>query len=237
VVGIAASREDYDRFIKPLNYDYGRQFAERGYIVIAPDWRGFGEREPDREWVRGGRDGCNVNYLALGYFGHHLLTLQIWDGIRTIDYLQGRKEVDPSRIGCAGLSFGGTMATYLSAMDRRIKASVISGYLSTIRGDALGDRGKVNTCGAQYSPYLLLYGDIADVAGLIAPRPLLVEMGERDTCFVIDDALGAYDHLKRIYTASGHSERLEVDRFDGAHQFSGRKAFAWLDRWLWHRPQ
>lgn len=235
VVGITASKEEYGQFIKPLNYDFARQFAERGYVVIAPDWRGFGERAPDKEWVREGRDGCNVNYLALGYFGYHLLTLQIWDGIRTIDYIQSRKEVDPKRIGCIGLSFGGTMATYLSALDRRIKASVVSCYISTIRWDALGDRGKVNTCGAQYSPGLLLYGDIADVAGLIAPKPLLVEMGENDTCFVIDDALRAYDHLKKIYAASGHLGMLEVDRFTGAHEFSGRMAFEWFDRWLWRK--
>jgi len=235
VVGIAASEEEHGSFIKPLNYDYGRQFAERGYVVIAPDWRGFGEREPNREWVREGRDGCNVNYLAFGYFGYNLLALQIWDGIRTIDYLQSRKEVDPSRIGCIGLSFGGTMTTYLSALDRRIRASVISCYLNTIKWDALGDRGKANTCGAQYSPGLLLYGDIADVAGLIAPKPLLIEMGENDKCFVIDDAMKAYDHLRRIYVASGHPERLAADRFHGGHEFSGRKAFEWFDRWLWRR--
>lgn len=236
VVGIAASGGEFGSYIKPLNYDYGRQFAERGYVVIAPDWRGFGEREPDREWVREGRDGCNVNYLALGYFGYNLLALQIWDGMRTIDYLQSRKEVDPRRIGCVGLSFGGTMTTYLSALDRRIRASVVSCYLSTIRWDALGDRGKANTCGAQYSPGLLLYGDIADVAGLMAPKPLLVEMGESDTCFVIGDAMKAYHRLRRIYAASGHPERLVADRFPGGHEFSGRKAFEWFDRWLWRGP-
>jgi dienelactone hydrolase len=232
VVGIAASKEEYGKNIAPFNYDYGRQFAERGYVVIAPDWRCFGERAPDSEWVRAPtRDPCNVVYLAYGYFGYNLLALQIWDGMRTIDYLQSRQEVDPKRIGCVGLSFGGTMTTYLAALDKRVKVAVISGYMSTIK-DALGDRGKANTCGSQYSPGLLLYGDIADVAGLAAPKPLLVEIGKNDTCFVVEDAKEAYKHLRKIYSASGHPERLGVDIFDGGHEFSGRKAFDWFSQWL-----
>jgi len=232
VVGEVKDEEEYDQFVKPLNYDYGRQLVKRGYVVIAPDWRCFGEREPNPEWVRPYRDKCNVSYLAYGYFGYHMLTLNIWDGIRTLDYLQSRPEVDPKRIGCVGLSFGGTMTTYLSALDRRIKVAVISGYLSTVRWDALGDRAQANTCGSQYSPSLLLYGDIPEVGGLIAPRPLLVEMGEKDTCFVIDDAKRAYADLERIYTAAGASDRLDRDIHPGAHEFSGRKAFEWFRRWL-----
>lgn len=231
VVGLGSDEEQRNN-IAPLNYDYARQFVQKGYVVIAPDWRGFGERTPDSDWVRPGRDKCNVSYLAFGYFGYHLLALNIWDGMRTIDYLQSRPEVNPNRIGCVGLSFGGTMTTYLAALDSRIKAAVISGYLSTVRGDALTDRGKANTCGNQYSPSLLRYGDIADVAGLIAPRPALIEMGEKDTCFVIEDAKKAYSHLSRIYRAAGASNRLDRDIFPGAHAFSGAKAFDWFARWL-----
>lgn len=231
VAGIARSKQDADR-IRALNYDYGLELVRRGYVVIAPDWRAFGEREPDIDWVRTSRDKCNVSYLAFGYFGYHLLALDIWDGMRTLDYLQSRHEVDPGRLGMAGLSFGGTMTTYLSALDPRIRVAVISGYISTVRGDALTDRGKGNTCGNQYSPSLLLYGDIPDVAGLIAPRPLLVEMGERDECFVIEDARSAFEHLSRIYRAAGVPERLELDVFPGAHAFSGAKAFDWFERWL-----
>ena len=232
VAGIASSEKEYRQFILPLNYDYARKFARKGYVVIAPDWRCFGEREPDHGWIRDNRDKCNVSYLAYGYFGYHMLTLNIWDGMRTLDYLQSRPEVDPRRIGMVGLSFGGTMTTYLSALDRRIKAAVVSGYVSTVRGDALTDRGKGNTCGSQYSPGLLRYGDIADVAGLIAPRPLLVEMGEKDTCFVIDDARKAYRRLSRIYSAAGVKQKLDKDIFPGTHAFSGAKAFDWFAKWL-----
>ncbi len=232
VCGVVKDKEEYDRFIKPLNYDYAVGFVKRGYVVIAPDWRGFGERSSPEEWVRPHRDKCNVNYFAYGYLGYHLLTLQIWDGMRTIDYLQSRSEVDGDRIGCAGLSFGGTMTMYLAALDDRVKVACISGYLSTIRGDAMGMRAKANFCGAQYMPGLLRIGDIPDVAGLIAPKPLLIEMGERDTCFVIDDAKRAYEKLKRIYMAAGAPERLDCDIHPGGHSWSGAKAYDWFKRWL-----
>jgi len=232
VCGIAATPEEYAERIEPLHYDYARQFVRHGYVVIAPDWRGFGERSSPAEWARPGRDPCNVNYLACGYLGYHLLALQIWDGMRTLDYLQSRPEVDPDRLGIAGLSFGGTMTTYLAALEPRLKVACISGYLSTIKGDAMTMRGLGNFCGAQYMPGLLTIGDIPDVAGLIAPKPLLIEMGEQDTCFVIADMKAAYAHLERIYRAAGVPERLDVDIHPGPHAWSGRKAFDWFARWL-----
>jgi dienelactone hydrolase len=219
-------------FVGALNYDYARQFARRGYVVIAPDWRGFGERLSPKEWAREGRDPCNVNYMAHGYLGHHLLALQIWDGMRTVDYLQSRPEVDGKRLGVAGLSFGGTMTTYLAALEPRLKVACISGYLSTVKGDAMTLRGNGNFCGAQYMPGLLTIGDIPEVAGLIAPKPLCVEMGEQDQCFVIEDTKKAFAQLKKIYKAAGVPERLIGDVHPGGHVWSGAKSFPWFEKWV-----
>ena len=215
-----------------LNYDYACQFVRRGYVVVAPDWRGFGERSSPPDWARVGRDPCNVNYMALGYLGYHLLALQIWDGLRTVDYLQSRPEVDPARLGVGGLSFGGTMTTYLAALDPRLKVACISGYVSTVKGDAITMRGKGNFCGAQYMPGLLTIGDIPEVAGLIAPRPLCVEMGEQDECFIIGDARAAFAQVERVYAAAGASDRLIADVFSGGHEWSGRQSFPWFEHWL-----
>lgn len=219
-------------FIKNVNYDYAVQFVRRGYVVVAPDWRGFGERTSPADWARPNRDPCNVNYMATGYLGYHFLALQIWDGMRTVDYLQSRPEVDPDRLGVAGLSFGGTMTTYLAALEPRLKVACISGYLSTVKNDAITMRGKGNFCGSQYMPGLLTIGDIPEVAGLIAPKPLMVEMGQQDMCFVIDDARAAYARLRQIYQAAGAADRLDVDEFPGGHAWSGKKAFDWFERWL-----
>jgi dienelactone hydrolase len=204
------------------------QFAERGYVVIAPDWRGFGERRDGPPWDDKGRDGCNLRHMAAGYFGFSLLALQIHDGMRCVDYLQAKTEVDPARIGCVGVSFGGTMTTYLTALDRRIKVGVISCYLSTIANGLT----RTNFCGAQYMPELRLNGDIPEVALLAAPKPLLAEVGERDKCFELEDAKAACERVKAGYVAAGVPDRFDVDLFPGEHEFSGRKAFDWFEKWL-----
>lgn len=204
--------------------DYQKQYAvelaQRGFVTIAPDWRCFGERKDRDEWARRpGRDGCNIAYLAFGYFGYQLLQLNISDGQRCLDYLQSRPEVDDRRLGCMGCSFGGTMTTYISAMDQRVKAAVIVCYLSTLT-DALNDRGRGNTCGSQFMFGLRKAGDIADVAGLIAPRACMVQIGSDDMCFIEADALEAFRQVEKIYAASGRSDKLVLDHFQGEHEIN-----------------
>jgi len=219
---------------EPIEEDYqhfgARRFAEAGYVVLAPDWHGFGERVEDPEWVRASRDRCNVMYMAAGYHGYHLLALNVFEGRRCLDLLCSLKQVNPRRIGCIGTSFGGTMTTYLTALDRRIKTGVIGCYLSTL-ANAMGPK-KGNFCGNQYMPGLATLGDIPEVAATWAPKPLLAEIGKQDSCFDFKDAMKAYRKVKALYRLVGLDDRCEVDAFDGPHEFSGRKAFAWFDRWL-----
>jgi dienelactone hydrolase len=232
VVGITDGDEARAQHVRALNYDYGLQAVRRGYVVIAPDWLPFGERRPPLEWTREGRDPCNVVGMAWQYYGYTLLAQNIWDGMRALDVLAERPEVDPSRLAVLGLSYGGTMATHLAINDPRLKVAIVSGYLSTVRGDAITMRGRGNFCGAQHVPGLLRYGDIPDMLGLIAPKPLLIEAGRRDDCFVIEDVRPAYAHLERIYRAAGCPERLAYDEHDGAHAWHGTLAWEWLERWL-----
>ncbi len=184
--------------------------VKEGYVVLAPDWRPFGERALDAKYCRQGRDPCNVTSMSFEYFGYTLLALNIWDARRSIDLLQTLPFVDPDRIGMTGLSYGGTMTTYTTALDTRIKAAAVSGYLSTL-DDAMSMRGTGNYCGAQYLPGLLNWGDIPDVFGLIAPRPLLIESGMNDNCFIFEDTSRAYDLLRAIYGAAGAAGKLERD--------------------------
>jgi dienelactone hydrolase len=221
---------------QPIPEDYQKQMAIRlaraGYVAIAPDWRCFGERQDGDEWVRRpGRDGCNVAYLAMGYFGFHLLNLQVWDAMRTLDYLASRREVDGRRLGCIGCSFGGTMTTYVSALDDRIQAAVICCYISSLE-DAFGPRGHGNFCGSQYMPGLRVHGDIADVASLIAPRPLMIQVGEKDTCFIKEDAIPAARRVEKTYRVAGASDRFCLDVFPGEHEIDPEPALDWFARWL-----
>jgi dienelactone hydrolase len=231
VVGLGPDgqpQEDY-------NHAIAVHLVRQGYVTIAPDWRGFGERADSEEWIpREWVDcekSCDIIYLTVGYFGFHMLNLELWDGRKTLDYLLTRKEVDPARLGCIGCSFGGTMATYLSALDERIKVAVICCYMSTL-DDALGFRRTPGYCGVQYMPGLAKYGDISDVATLIAPRPLMVQSGERDTCFVKEDATVAAQRVQRAYQVIGEAEKFEFDLFPGVHEIDVPAAVHWFRRWL-----
>lgn len=202
-----------------------------GYVVIAPDWRAFGERALDKEYCRNNRDSCDITSMSFEYFGFKLLALNVWDAMKTIDLLQSLPYVDGNRIGMVGKSYGGTMTTYTTAFDDRIKAACISGYLSTL-DDAMSRRGLGNYCGAQYLPGLLEWGDIPDVVGLIAPRPLLIEAGTNDDCFVFPDTTKAYERVETIYEAAGARELLDRDVADVSHEMIFQKLPAFFKNYL-----
>ncbi|MHB0878196.1 MAG: alpha/beta hydrolase family protein [Anaerolineae bacterium] len=228
LVGLDHGDADRAASIRAQNLDYALQAVDRGYVVIVPEWLPFGLRRAPREWVGPGRDPCNVVGMAWSYLGYTLLAQNVWDGMRAVDVLAARPEVDESRLGVIGLSYGGTMAMHLAINDPRLSVAVVSGYLSTVRGDAITMRGGGNFCGSQHVPELLRYGDIPDMAGLIAPKPLLIEAGQKDTCFIIEDARQAYAHLRTIYEAAGCGDRLAYDEHPNEHSWHGAVAWPWL---------
>lgn len=214
--------------IRSLNYDYARQFARRGYVVIAPDHRGFGERSGDRERL-GNRDYCNVLMIKQALFGRNPLMSNVFDACRCIDYLQSRDDVDAERIAAVGLSYGGTMSLFTTAFDTRIKVACVSCYMNTFQKYALE---RFNFCGNQTPTGLLRIGEMWDVAITIAPRPLVIESGIQDVGFPIEQAREANAHLQAAYEALGYADRLTIDEFDGGHEFSGRLTFDWFEQWL-----
>ncbi|WP_035462483.1 alpha/beta hydrolase family protein [Alicyclobacillus macrosporangiidus] len=213
--------------IQRYNYDYAVQLARAGFITVTLDFRNFGERSDGNLYP--GRDSCNVHFIRGLLMGVKLITLHVWDVMKTVDYLVTRPDVDPDAIGCVGLSFGGTMALHVAALDTRIKAASVSCALTTYMEYAikLG-----NFCGSQFVPGIYEYADLSDLAGLIAPRPLLVENGVHDPGFPIEASLAAQKHLRSIYRAAGASERLFTHVFDGAHRFSGDHTVSFLNNWL-----
>lgn len=82
------------------------------------------------------------------------------------------------------------------------------------------------------APNVYKHFDVPDIAGLIAPRPLLIEMGVQDSGFFIEEQLAAYDHLKRIYDAAGAGEDLWQDMHPGEHMFADNKAHESFGKYL-----
>lgn len=229
VMGIRSRNEpERNAEIVAFNYDYGLQMAKNGYVTMAIDYRGFGERA-DGGNPYPGRDKCNVHFIRGNLMGINLLALNIWDAMKSIDYLCQMDEVDSNRIGTMGLSFGGTMTTWIAMLDERIKAADIICYSCRFKHFAV-ERG--NFCGSQYLPGLFSICDVPDLHGLIAPRPLLAEIGVHDKCFLEHEALSCAEEVKKIYTAAGIPDNYEVDLFSGDHRFSGIKAFDFFDRHL-----
>jgi len=229
VAGVHNNNPDIINNIKMHNYNYGQQMAENGFITICPDWRGFGERVAYQDIPFPGRDKCNVYFLQHLILGRTLLGANIFDGMRVIDFLLTREEVDKERIGCMGLSFGGTMATYLTLLDERIKTGDIICYATTTLHYAIS---RPNFCGSQIVPFLYKYADVGDVIGGICPKPLLIESGVNDTCFWIDSARKAHEKIKNVYKVARVENNLWIEIFPGEHSFSGRKAFEFFGKYL-----
>lgn len=227
VAGVRSSPQ-HEAHIRQHNYNYGEQMAKAGFLTICPDLRVFGERG-DGPNPFPGRDPCNVNFIRGALLGLYPLTLNVWDMKCCVDYLETRPEVDGRRIGMMGLSQGGTMTTFTSAVEPRIKAADIMGYVNPWREFAFR-ASKV--CGSQIVPCLHRYFDTDDIAGLIAPRPLLLEMGIYDDCFYIQDMLEGYERVKRIYRAAGAEVNLWTDVHSGPHAFGGNRALEFFDRYL-----
>ncbi len=234
----AAGIGEGDREKKHLakyNYAYAAEFAKRGYVTLAPDLRCFGERADDPARVYGhtvgeeGAHSCDVNFVLGMMLGINLAALHVFDMGRGIDFLQSMKEVDAERIGCVGLSNGGTTTLFSAAYDKRIKVSGISCYLNSWKCFPLL-KGQI--CGSQIIPGLLRYGDHPEVAALICPRPVFFEFGRNDQLFPIESSRESYGRLRGIYGIAGAPERIGCEEFDGGHMFRGNRIFDFFRAWL-----
>jgi dienelactone hydrolase len=212
------------------NGDYAVQLVRRGYVVLAPDLRCFGERA---DWNPPDHYACDTNLVHAVMAGWRPLTQNLWDLARCIDVLADHPLVDGSRIGAVGLSYGGTMSLFLAAWDPRVAAAVVSGYFSSW---AASHRMPWNMCGSQVLPGMLGRIEHVDLGAMIAPRPLLVETGTEDLLFPLAAASGSMVELRAVYGWLGASDRLQHDVFQGGHQWHGEAAYPFLDRWLGNSP-
>lgn len=215
------------RNIAEANYDYGRQLALRGYVVAVPCFTPFGPRLGRREDYKGD-DPCAVTFVRMQLFGKLLISENLHDALWALELLAADPRVDAERIGCVGLSLGGRMAMLTSAVSPRVKVAVLSGALNMLQ-----ERVRARySCGAQIIPGLLNYGDVPEIASLIAPRPCLWEVGKQDKLMVQEWIPPALAKMRRVWSALNAPDALDVDSFDGAHRWNGVKAYPLLERLL-----
>ncbi|WP_308721905.1 alpha/beta hydrolase family protein [Paenibacillus polysaccharolyticus] len=212
-----------------LHKDFAVALVKRGYVVAAPELLGFGDRrlDEDRE-APPGASSCTKIAAHLLMVGKTLAGHRVYETTRVLDYLSTRPEVDSERIGSMGISGGGLVTAFTAALDERCKVVVVSGYASTFHGSIL-DR---NHCLDNYIPGILQEAELPDIIGLIAPRPLFLEIGSEDLVFPLHSAREAHERLKMIYEHAGAGQVLDADYFDGGHEISGAKAYDWLEQVL-----
>ncbi|HEO71126.1 MAG TPA: hypothetical protein ENN80_07675, partial [Candidatus Hydrogenedentes bacterium] len=164
--------------------------------------------------------------------GTNTAAIRIWDGIRGIDYLVERDEIDPERIGCTGNSGGGTLTSYIMALDRRVKVAAPSCYLTSFEKllETIGPQDAEQNIHAQVA-----FGmNHADYVLMRAPKPTLMCCATRDF-FDISGSWDTFRQAKRFYTRLGFSERMDLAEVDEQHGFSEGLRVAmtrWMRRWL-----
>jgi dienelactone hydrolase len=210
-------------------HDFAIQAAEAGLAALAIEPMGFGcRRDPINARQGLTRKACDPVAGGALMTGHTLIGWRVYDVVRSIDYISTRAELDAARVGCMGISGGGTATLFSAAIDPRIRAAMVSGYLNTFR-DSIGSLAH---CADNYVPGVLNWAEMHDIAGLIAPRPLFIESGEKDAIFPIESSIASFKEVQKIYAVFGAPDRVEQEVFPDEHSFWGRRGIPFMARQL-----
>ena len=228
IVGI--DEQGRDRTDKAgYQHDFAIQVAEAGIAAVAIEPMGFGCRRDPLNAQRGlTQKGCEPIAGGALMIGQTLIGWRVWDIMRTIDYIATRSDLDPSRVGCMGISGGGTATLFATALEPRLRVAMVSGYLNTFRDSV----GSLAHCVDNYVPGILNWAEMHDIAGLIAPRPLFVESGERDRIFPLHASVESFRAVREIYQVFEAEDRVEQEVFPDEHVFWGRRGIPFVARHL-----
>ncbi len=210
--------------------------AHNGVAAMIYDPIGQGERsqllDADGKQKYGATIEHTMTAVSCIPLGLNVAGYRIWDGIRGIDYLCSRDDIDPARIGCTGNSGGGTLTSYIMALDERVQCAAPSCYITSLKNLIIKDGphdGEQNIAGA------LGFGmDQGDYILMRAPKPTLICCATRDF-FPIAGTWDSFRIAKRAYTKLGFEERVNLAEADEQHGYTPllRQAMArWMLRWL-----
>ncbi|HEY2943197.1 MAG TPA: hypothetical protein VGN09_12260, partial [Vicinamibacteria bacterium] len=193
--------------------------ARQGFVAFTYDMVGYDDSRQLTHAFGGRRESL---------WGLSLGGLQLWNGIRSLDFLQARPDVDPERIGCAGASGGGTQTFLLAAVDERVKVAVPVNMISLhMQGGCL----------CENPPGLRLDTNNVELAATIAPRPMLMISATGD--WTAETPRVEYPEMRRLYALVGAEDRLDSVQVDAEHNYNRatREAlYAWMARWLQGAP-
>ena len=214
--------------------------ARRGFVAFTWDTLGQGERaqfyDTDLETSKLGETGYTTEHTMIGaqclLAGDNIARYTIWDGIRALDYLLSRREVDAARVACTGNSGGGTHTAYLSALDDRIGVAAPSCFITSWQRllESIGPQD-AEQC---LPPFLKDGLDHADFIYAFAPKPYIILSAIRDF-FSISGARETYAETGHLYSLLEGPQKLAMFEADNTHGYSLPRrlaAYNWLSRWL-----
>jgi dienelactone hydrolase len=210
-------------------YDFALQVAEQGMAAVAIEPMAFGCRRDARSREGGLKaSACQPTAGSALLLGETMIGWRVWDIMRTIDYIESRSDLDGQRVGCTGISGGGTATLFSTALDPRIRACLVSCYLNSFKSSIMS----MSHCIDNYIPGILNWAEVSDVAGLIAPRPFFAESGREDPIFPLPASLQAFAEVKQVYSVYGATDRCAHHVFEGRHQFNGQQGLPFLKKHL-----
>jgi len=235
---------------------WANEIAKRGYVVMVPDAFTFASRrvllEEVPEYLRNGLSDKNPedekNIAAYNVWAgdhEHVMAKSLfcggtsWPAVffaedqMALEILLARKDVDPERVGCGGLSGGGLRTVMMGGLDHRIKCAVCIGFMTTWT-DLLLNMAYTHTW-MTYVPRLPEELDFPEILGLRIPLPTLVLNDSDDELYTLPEMQRADKILEAIYNKAGANEKYKASYYPGPHKFDKamqKEAFDWWDQWL-----
>jgi dienelactone hydrolase len=224
---------DFETESRNIQVEGDRDFAlgcmTRGIAAFCVEGRGFGYLRETRRRINPFRkdvtekrkDSCYDTAMQALLIGRTLAGERLYDIDRAIDYLETRQEVDTKQLGVMGMSGGGMLAIYAMGVLDRIQFAMPAGHFCSFKDSLLSK----HHCGCCYVPGIYKYADMSDIAGLFAPKPVVVVTGRKDPSKPIAGVLRSFKNLKKIY-ADLHCEsncRLVVGQ--EGHRFYSEQAW------------
>jgi dienelactone hydrolase len=197
----------------------GVALARQGFVAFSYDMVGYN----DSRQLAHTFDGRRARLWGLSLAG-----LQLWNGIRSLDFLESLRLVDRGRIGCSGASGGGTQTFLLAAVDERVKVAAPVNMISLhMQGGCL----------CENPPGLRLDTNNVELAATIAPRPLLMVSATGD--WTAETPQVEYPEMQKLYALAGAADRVASVQVQAEHNFnreSREAVYAWMARWLGGAP-
>lgn len=210
--------------------DFAVALCRQGFAVAAPEISCFGERQTDfgyLDTVNGQPvpgSTCTHTAMLAFHLGLSVPSMRVHDALCLVDYLETRSDLDIQRLGAMGISGGGMHTLFSMCIDERYKAGMISGYFSSFKESILA----MHHCACNFVPGLAAFGEMHDLVGLVAPRPLFFEAGTRDPIFPINAVRTGVSQARRVYSVFGASQQIVLNTFEGRHEVHGGPAYPWL---------